>query len=271
MSIVAIVGDCTTTTAVALASTWPLSDDVIIVEADRSGGSLVGWLDTPPTPSLSTIVANTHTFDTSPGAAWFAVDAMVRRSASGIRFIAAPVRSREASRAIGEAGTALFPLLATLDQPTVLADCGRHTPADRLPTMVSCASAIVVVHHQADVSAAAATVRLDRLAELVEAVASLGVPLFVAIVGDRPFDLDEIERFISADGSHQLTAYSLADDTLSAAVFAGRTGVSAKRLDRLPLMRSTRPLTQAVRRALGSADRPVSTDGAWLDQFGAAT
>ena len=58
MTIVAIVGDCTTTTCVALAAGWPVDDEVLILEADPSGGSLAGWLDTPNSPSLATIVAN---------------------------------------------------------------------------------------------------------------------------------------------------------------------------------------------------------------------
>ncbi len=267
MSLVAVVGDCSTTTAVAIAATWPDEDDVVVLEADRSGGSLAGWLDTSLTPSLSTIVANAHALDTAPSAAWFVVDSMVRRSASGLRFIAAPVRAREASRAIGEASRTIFPLFASLAEPTVLADCGRLTPADPLPTPVSLASSIVVVHRQSDASASAASVRLERLAEVIDELAPLGVPIELCIVGNRPFDIDEIHRFVIGDGE-MVTAHALADDTLSAAVFAGRTGVSAKRLARLPLMRSARKVTNAVRQSLGVGE--IGSAG-WLDQLGAGS
>ena len=266
MSVVAVVGDCTTTTAIAMAAAWPANDDVVIVEADRSGGSLAGWLDTPLTPSLSTIVANAHTLDTAPSAAWFLVDSMVRQSASGLRFIAAPIRAREASRAIGEASTTIFPLFASLAEPTVLADCGRLTPADPLPTPVSLASSIVVIHRQRDASAAAASVRLERLAEVIHDLAPLGVQIELGVIGNRPFDLDEIRQFAAGD-DETVTAHALADDTLSAAVFAGRAGVSAKRLARLPLMRSVRSVTDAVRQSIGVSE----ADGAGrLDQLGSA-
>jgi MinD-like ATPase involved in chromosome partitioning or flagellar assembly len=266
MSVVAVVGDCTTTTAVAMAAAWPADDHVVILEADRSGGSLAAWLDTPLTPSLSTIVANAHALDTAPSAAWIVIDSMVRRSASGLRFIAAPARAREASRAIGEASTTIFPLFASLAEPTVLADCGRLTPADPLPTPVTLASSIVVIHRQSDASAAAASVRLERLAESIDDLARLGVPIELGVIGNRPFDLDEIRRFV-ADDDETVTAHALADDALSAAVFAGRTGVSTKRLGRLPLMHSVRQVTDAVQRSLGTAE----ADGAgWLRQLGSA-
>lgn len=264
MSLVAVVGDCTTTTAVAMASSWPAHDDVVILEADRSGGSLTGWLDTPPTPSLSTIVANAHTHEAGHSTAWFAIDSMVRQTSSGIRFIAAPLHAREASRAIVEASTTLFPMLASRAEPTVLADCGRHIPADPLPAALSLASAIVVVHRQHPASARAASVRLEQVAEVIQDLASIGVPIELGVIGNRPFDLDEIHRYVSG-GDTTVAAHALADDALSAAVFAGRAGVSAKRLRRLPLLRSVRDVTAAVRRSIGVAD-----GAAWLDALGTA-
>ncbi len=257
MSVVAVVGDCTTTTTVAMAAAWPADDDVVILEADRSGGSLAAWLNTPITPSLSTIVVNAQGLDTEPSAAWAVVDSMVRRSASGLRFIAAPVRTREATRSIGEASATIFPLIASLAGPTMLADCGRLMAADPLPSPVALASSIVVVHRQDDASAAAASVRLERLAEVIDDLVPIGVPIELGIIGTRPFDLDEIHRFVTND-HEAVTSHALAEDSLSAAVFAGRSGVSAKRLERLPLMRSVRRVTDAVRQSLGTG----ATDGA---------
>ena len=305
MSLVALIGDCTTTTSVAVAASWPTRDEIVILEADPSGGSLTGWLDTPPTPSLSTIVAQprsatttTPTTPTTPTTTWSAIDSAVQRSASGIRFIAAPVRAREASRAIDEAGTALWPMFTSSFVPTVLADCGRHTAADRLPAAVSLAATIVIIHRQENASALAASVRLERLAETINGLGPLGVPIELAVIGTRPFYLDEIHRFVSGD-TESVRAHALADDELSAAVFAGRSGVSSKRLGRLPLIRSVRSITDAVRQSLGidedrrsdrsphgsgagsraggrddargsswRGDRSDGNNGAWLDQLG---
>ena len=49
MTLLAVCGDAATTTAFALASTWP-TPDVLLVEADASGGDLAAWLDIPEQP-----------------------------------------------------------------------------------------------------------------------------------------------------------------------------------------------------------------------------
>lgn len=244
MTVVALIGDCTTTTALALVAAWPADDDVVIVEADRSGGSLAAWLDTPASPTLSAIVASAG----SAGAplTWGSIEPHVNRSLSGVRFIATPVRSLEANRAVAEANAAVFPLLARVDAPTCIADLGRHSAAERPPLLAALAETIVVVHRQREASAAASGVRLERCAELVESLEATGVPIVLAVIGDRPFDLAEIERYVSADGGRDVTACRVADDSLAAAVLAGRRGVSRRRLARLPLMRSMRRLAAAV-------------------------
>ncbi len=257
MSLIAIGGDCATTTTLALAAGWPVvadgvsladAPDLVVIEADASGGSLAAWLDVPVSPSLSTLVSALHR---SPGtvsqwgavsqpgavsqssAVWETVDAMIRRSSSGVRFIPAPFRSREARGAIAEADTTLLPLLAASKMMTGLVDVGRIDPL-RLAAPLRHADLVVVVHRQATASAPAATVRLERLAEVVDALRSAGDEVALAIVGDEPFGLDEIVDF-AAPGA---PAWALAVDDLAAQVFAGRSGVSAKRLARLPLPRS---------------------------------
>ena len=64
MTILAVAGDRCSTTAVALAASWPAGDDVLLVEADPSGGDLAAWFDLPVTPSLSTVV--TRALDLRP-------------------------------------------------------------------------------------------------------------------------------------------------------------------------------------------------------------
>jgi hypothetical protein len=262
MSIVAIVGDCTTTTALALAAGWPSEHDAVVLEADRTGGSLAAWLGTPASPSLSTIVANSAALGNSPSTAWTSVTTMVRDAPSGTRFIAAPVRSRAASRALSEAGSTLFPLLAQLIEPTIIADIGSYAVADAPPVLFSLASSIVVCHRQDAASAGAATVRLERLAELVQFLTAFGVPLTVALIGNRPFDPDEVGRFLTAGGPAEIVMHPLPVDDLTAAVFAGRTGVSERRLARLPLIREA----SALARQVASADA-VPNSGR-IDQHG---
>mgnify|MGYP006919317678 FL=1 len=236
----------------------------MVLEADRTGGSLAAWLGTPASPSLSTIVANSAALGNSPSTAWSTVDAMVSHAPSGTRFIAAPVRSRAASRALSEAGNTLFPLLAQLTEPTLIADIGSYAVADAPSVLFSLASSIVVCHRQDAASAGAATVRLERLAELVQFLAAFGIPLTVALIGDRPFGPDEVGQFLTAEGQAEIVMHPLPVDDLTAAVFAGRTGVSERRLARLPLIREASALARAV------APADAVSDSGRIDQLGSS-
>jgi hypothetical protein len=248
MTIVAVIGDCATTTCVALASQWPTvgaaggarrgctADEVIVVEADASGGSLAGWLDTPASPSLTTVVATVGNDGLIPSMT--AIESLVHHSASGVRFVAAPVRSSAAARAVADAAMVVLPALAGSDL-TAIVDVGRHLPSQPMPPAVALASVIVAVHRQHSASAGAEAVRLERLVELIEQLASTAAPLVLAVVGEQPFEPSEIGGFVesSVPGAVE-RILTIADDPLSAAAIAGRRGVSAKRMNRLPLFRS---------------------------------
>ncbi len=247
MASIVIGGDCATTTSLAIAAAWPepgvldIDRTVMVVEADPKGGSLAAWLDTALSPSLSSVVAALH--QRSPDGAdrthrWAAVDSMIRRSKAGVSFVPAPFRAREARGAIAEAERTLFPLLASDDRIAALVEVGRVDPL-RLPGPTRAAELFVLVHRQDASSAPASTVRLERLAETVASIRAGGQRVGLAVIGADPFSLDEIVEFTDPNGP----AWDLADDRLSAAVLAGRTGVSARRLARLPLMRSARPMS----------------------------
>jgi len=69
---------------------------------------------------------------------------------------------------------------------------------------------------------------------------------------------DEIARFVGTDALVPPTVFELADDPLAAAVLAGRSGVSPRRLLRLPLLRSAAVLAGHVSNrltALAATDR----------------
>lgn len=244
MSLIALIGDCTTTTAIAVAAAWPVERDVVVLEADRTGGSLAGWLDTPPTPSLTTVVAARRSHPVTrttedDGFRWADVSYAIQSSPSGVRFLAAPVRSREASSAIAEAERTLIPMLDALDTPTVIADVGHHAAADPLPGAVLDATAVVVLHRQEPSSVGAEAVRLDRLVEVLEQLATTRGRVVLGVIGDEPFDVAEIADYVGSKTAITIAAAHPIDlDPLSASVLAGRAGVSAKRLARLPLARS---------------------------------
>lgn len=257
MGIVAVVGDATTTTSIAIAAAWPRDDPVLVLEFDPGGGSLAAWVDVPPTPSLSSFVAGrSASRNRDEPADWRDVEAIVRSSPTGVRFIAAPTRTREAARSIEEAGGSLLAALASAPA-TALADLGRSRPADRLPAALTAAQQVVVIHRQDPASSGAAAVRLDRLVEAMEQLNTLAAPVHLAVIGDDPFDIDEIAAYLTAHASVTVeSATPIAADPLSAMVFAGRTGVSAKRLGRLPLLRSITPLADRLAAGTSRATTP---------------
>ncbi len=79
------------------------------------------------------------------------------------------------------------------------------------------------------------------------------------MIGEHPFSLAEVAEFTDVDGP----AWSLASDPLSAAVLAGRRGVSARRLGRLPLMRTAATVARDLAALLvaGPTRSPIA-DGA---------
>lgn len=260
MSLVTVMGDAATTSTLALAAGWP--DEVLVLEADPRGGSMAAWLDLPATPTVSTAVTR------AAEGGWPVIEAVVHRASAGPMVITAPVRTIEAARAISEAERHVFPILAALDRPTVLADAGRCDPVAgryEVPAVAHLSDLVLVVHRQSRQSPRAAAVRIERLADLVETIsaATASVPLVLAVIGDAPFEPAEVARFVG--GEQRVSGLvELADDPLSAAVIAGRTGVSARRLARLPLMRTARRAAMAVeRRATAvrqSTLEPVAAD-----------
>lgn len=248
MPIVAVTGDASTTTSVALAAAWTTDDDLVLVEADPSGGDVAAWFDMPVEPSLSSVV--TRVLD----GAWPDIERLTRLADNGLRVLPAPASLAEASQAVDEAARTVVPVFSTMRTPVVVADVGRHTP---LPNpFLSAAATIVVVHRQSTQSSRAAAVRLQRLIEHVDRAGRATSSVVVAVIGAEPFPIGEIERFL-ADGVGATPVVGLPVDDLAAAVFAGRTGVSAKRLGRLPLMRTARDLAITVGRSLRSPVDPL--------------
>lgn len=246
MTLVAVAGDLTTTTSIALAASWPSSDDVIVVEADPGGGDLAAWFDLPVTPSLSTVV--TRVVD----GAWPEIERHTRIADNGLRLIPAPSRAAEASQAVAEAARVIVPALASLPSVLAVVDVGRLPLAPRSHPFVGPAPARVLVHRQSVQSPRAAAVRLQRLADSVRSLDGDIAGTVVAVVGATPFGLDEIAELL-ADEVGQVPVVGLPDDPLAAAVLAGRTGVSARRLARLPLMRAANGLAAAVSEQLSDS------------------
>lgn len=224
MSLVAVVGDGCTTTALGLAAGWPQDDPCMLAEFDPAGGCLAAWLDLPRSPGLAEIAAS------SSAGSWPAIEAAMQRAASGVAVLVAPTRAVEAAAVVQAATTSVLPVLSGLDSLVVIADGGRLRGG--LSALVSQAGLVVVTHRQHRGSAAAAALGFERVAELAAQLAVRSIPTVVAMIGASPYGVDEVARFIEVD-----TVVAIADDPWAAAVLAGRAG-SAVRFRRSPLMRS---------------------------------
>lgn len=232
MSLVAVVGDGCTTTALGIAAAWSVDDPCLVAEFDPNGGCLAAWLDVPRSPGLAEIAAS------SGPTSWPAIRAMVQRAPSGVEVLVAPTRAVEAAAVVHAASTSVLPVLSALDQPVVIADGGRLRGG--LSALVGQAGVVVVAHRQHPGSAAAAALGLERVADLTAQLAVRSIPTVVAMIGERPYGVDEVAGFVDAD-----TVVALADDPWAAAVLAGRAG-SAIRFRRSPLMRSMPDLVGVV-------------------------
>lgn len=236
MSLVAVVGDGCSTTAVGMAAAWPLDDPCMIAEFDPAGGCLAAWLDVPRAPGLAEVAASS-----TPGS-WATISSMVQRTASGLDVLVAPTRSVEAAAVVLAASNTVLPVLSALDWPVVIADGGRLRGG--ISAMVSQAGTVVVAHRQHSGSAAAAALGFERLAELTSQLAVRSIPTVIALIGSRPYTTEDVSEFVRAD-----TVVPLAEDPWAAAVLAGRAG-SAARLRRSPLMRSLADLAGVVSTSL---------------------
>lgn len=249
MSLVAVVGDGCTTSALGIVTAWPLDDPCLVAEFDPAGGSLSAWLDVARSPGLADVAASPN-----PGS-WATIQAMVQRAASGVDVLVAPIRAVEAAAVVLAAAPSVLPVLAALDLPVVLADGGRLRGG--LSALVHEASVVVVTHRQHSGSAAAAALGIERVAELTSQLATRSIPTIVALIGDRPYTADEVADFVQAD-----IVVAVADDPWAAAVLAGRAG-SAVRLRRSALMRSLEELAGAVSASL----RQIAPRDSWSRSF----
>lgn len=224
MSLIAVVGDGCTTTALGIAAAWPADEPCMVAELDPAGGCLAAWLDLPRAPGLAEVVASAV-----PGS-MPAFEAGVQRAASGVDVLLAPARAVEAVAVVNAASASVLPALAAVDAPIVIADGGRLRGA--LSPLVAKSDIVTIAHRQHAGSAAAATVGIERVAELTRLLVARQIPTVVALIGERPYHAAEVAEFVAAD-----TVIALADDPWAAAVLAGRPG-SAARLRRSPLMRA---------------------------------
>src|SRR3954447_7315288 len=106
MTLLAVCGEASTTTAYALAVGWP-TREVLRMEADPSGGDIAAWLDVPEQPGVATAVTS------APSGEWPVVQAQCQRHGE-LDVLVMPIRAGEAAVAAREAANRLAPTLSAL-------------------------------------------------------------------------------------------------------------------------------------------------------------
>jgi hypothetical protein len=241
VTLLAVCGDASTTTALALGRLWR-SPDRLVLEADPSGGDVAAWLDVPEQPGVASAVS------LAPTGSWPIIAQQVQ-TAGGVPVLVMPVRASEASIAARELAVRLVPTLSALDSVTVIADCGRCHPTTISP-VVTQAALVAVSVRQPSSSPRAAAAHLDRVGELVDALTARALPVVVLVVGDVPYRPAEIADFLGR-GCGDISVLSLADDAVGAGLLAGRDGLG-KRFERTRLGRTTTAVAAELAVRLGS-------------------
>jgi len=221
MTVIGLIGDRTTTTAMALAVSWPGDRPVTLIEADPTGGSLLGWLDDPSTlgrralrregerrrPLGTPIDDFLRDLEHRPsGNLGRAVDIAAGENAGDrllgeLDVITAPVHPLEAERAVSRLpfaspGTHRDSRWGSWSaQRICLVDLGSrpHRPLDGVDP--SALDLLVMVVAQRSASEGAAAAHIGRMSGIVDQLRSLGEalpPVVVLVVGDRPFDPFEV-------------------------------------------------------------------------------
>jgi hypothetical protein len=217
------------TVAAALALTWP--SEVLLADVDGSGGDLGAWFDLPATPNLTTAIAAASHPD------WPTISAHTHFVSVGLRVLTAPLLTREATAATGEAANRLVPVLSAYPGVHVIADTGRS--AGTLGPVAAQAATVVITIAQTPGSTRATAAIIDRTAELLDWCATRAMPTRLAVIGDDPYPTRDIEAHLGRP------CHLIATDPLGAAVIAGRPA-TGRLATRSRLLRSTGRLAQAI-------------------------
>jgi hypothetical protein len=220
-----------TTTVLALASAWPSSRRLTVIDLDLAGGDVAGWLELPDTPNVSTIAA-----DCRHGIESETLLANLRplRGGGAVQVLAGARTPDEAAVAADLLCRAGFEqLLSVLSADgDVLIDLGRLEPDTTLLPLLAVLDELMVVLRPTWSQVHHVGARLNSWS----ATARVGL----ALIGDRPYSADDVGEALGVP-----VAGVLADDAAGAGVFSG-TRVRARGLERTRLWRSAAALSDRL-------------------------
>ena len=176
-----------TTTALALAATWPEHRRCLLVEADPFGGVIAARYGLGDTPGLSSLAAVGRR-GLDDDVVW----QHAQQLSGGVLVLVGPASADEAHAVVRDLAGALAAWSAAQTEVDVIVDCGRLAPG--LPVMgpILGAGALMVLTRPS----------LDQLrpaAHRVMALRDSGVDATLLLVGDQPYGAHEVATTLHTD------------------------------------------------------------------------
>jgi hypothetical protein len=230
-----------TTTARALAATWPADRRVMLAELDPAGGDLAPRFGLGADPGVVQL-GSAFRRGLEPDDVWSHTQTLP----GGVAVLVGPP-SADQARAMRDIWPTLGSVLARMGPDTdVIADCGRLSPGSPAVDVLHRAAVVVVVSRPT----------IEGIAHLRTRVAAplTRTPLAILLVGEQPYSPAEVAGVVDAR-----VLGAVADDERAAALLAGRAGNQAS-LRRSALVRSVRAVSERLAVIAFSASRPVGSE-----------
>ena len=224
-----------TTTALALAATWPKHRRCLLVEADLCGGVISARYGTGDTPGVASLAAAARRCGLNDEI----VFEHAQRLPGGLPVLVGPPSPDESHAVFRDIAGKLARWAAARPDVDVIVDGGRITGRAPSITPLLGAGAVLVV--------ARPTVEQLRTAGIrVEALRASGIDVSVLLVGDQPYGPKEV-----ASSLRCFVAGTIAWDPKTAAVLSGTPG-AMRDLRRSQLIRSAATLAVGLAAPVGS-------------------
>jgi len=224
-----------TTTALALAATWPEHRRCLLVEADLCGGVISARYGVGDAPGVASLAAAARRGDLNDEV----VFEHVQRLPGGLPVLVGPPSPDESHAVFRDIAGDLARWTAAQPDTDVIVDGGRITGRAPSITPLLRAGVVLVVTRP--------TVEQLRPAGIrVEAFRASGVDSSVVLVGDKPYRSDEVASSLRCP-----VAGTIVWDPRTAAVLTGAPG-AMRDLRRSQLIRSAATLAAGLAAPVGS-------------------
>lgn len=230
-----------TTTALALAATWPSHRRCLLVEADPFGGVIAARYGLGDTPGLSSLAAESRR-GLDDDSVW----RHAQHLPGGVPVLVGPATPDEAHAVLRDLAGALTTWATEQTEIDVIIDCGRIPPGlSTVDTIGETGVVLVLTRPTLD--------QLRPAAHRLGALNASGIDAGLLLVGDEPYGPAEVAAAMKAN-----VAGVVAWDPRTAAVLTGSHG-AVRDLRRSPLVRSVATLAERLAPTLSPEPDPETT------------